>query len=59
MLRRFMEDLYWFLRDYYEWNNSEAGFASDKIRSGWKIWQKREDRIKTSLPCKAAWHNLM
>ncbi|MCL4391344.1 MAG: hypothetical protein M1284_01855 [Candidatus Parvarchaeota archaeon] len=54
-----MEDLYGFLRDYYKWNNSEAGFASDKIRSGWKIWQKREDRIKTSLPCKAAWHNLM
>jgi len=59
MLRRMIEDPYGFLSEYYKRNNSESGFASDKIRNGWKVWQKREDRIKTSLICKAVWHNLM
>ena len=47
-----------YLRQYYKRNNSESEFSADKRRLGWKIEQKREDRISTALACGTIWHNL-
>lgn len=47
------------LAEYYKRNNSESGFSVDKRTSGWKVWQKREDRIDTALMCKGVWHDLL
>ena len=58
ILRRFVTDIFSYLQEYYKRNNSEAGFSVDKRICGWKIWQKKEDRIETSLLCKGIWHNL-
>ena len=30
-----------------------SGFAADKKSNGWKVWQKMDDRISTSIMCKA------
>jgi hypothetical protein len=38
---------------------SESGFSADKRCDGWKIWQKRNDRIETATMCKGVWHNLL
>lgn len=48
-----------YLREYYRRENSESGFSEDKRSNGWKVWQKRDDRIRTSLMCKGLWHNLL
>jgi transposase len=58
-LKDFLLDTMNYLREYFQRNNSEAGWASDKKMFGWKISQKREDRIDTSLFVKAVWHNLL
>ena len=47
-----------YLREYFKRNNSESGWASDKKMFGWRVSQKREDRIDTSLFVRAVWHNL-
>jgi len=46
------------LSEHFKRNNSESGWASDKKMFGWKISQKREDRIDTALFCGTIWHNL-
>ncbi len=48
-----------FLKEYYRRESSESGFASDKKSNGWQVWQKRDDRIATSVMCKGLWHNLL
>jgi len=48
-----------YLREYFKRNNSESGFSSDKKMFGWRISQKREDRIDTSLFVRTVWHNLL
>jgi transposase len=48
-----------FLSEYYKRERSESGFSADKRFSGWKIWQKREDRILTAQMLKGVWHNLI
>jgi transposase len=58
-LKEFLLNTMEYLREYFQRNNSEAGWASDKKMFGWKINQKREDRIDTSLFVKAVWHNLL
>jgi len=58
-LKDFLLNTMEYLREYFQRNNSEAGWASDKKMFGWKISQKREDRIDTSLFVKAVWHNLL
>lgn len=55
---RLIEQIFPYLKEYYKRNNSETGFSTDKRMCGWKIWQKRWDRIETSLLCKGTWHNL-
>ena len=59
ILVRFIEDIFSYLSEYYQRNNSESGFSVDKRMCGWKVWQKREERIDTCLLCKGIWHNMM
>lgn len=54
-----MYDTTSYLGEYYKRENSESGFSGDKRSNGWKIWQRRDDRISTSLMCKGLWHNLL
>jgi len=58
MLKRFVEDPKEYLREYYQRNQSESGISEDKRRFGWRIAQRREDRVDTSAFCAALWHNL-
>jgi transposase len=48
-----------YLGQYYLRNYSESGFSADKRWFGWKVAQKREDRIDTALNCTSLWHNLL
>ena len=57
--RSFMGNSMAFLKEYYRREGSESGFASDKKSNGWQVWQKRDDRIATSVMCKGVWHNLL
>lgn len=57
-LTEFVEDTFGYLKEYFKRNNSESGFAEDKKLLGWKITQKREDRIDTSILAKVVWRNL-
>lgn len=47
------------LKEYFKRNGSESGFSVDKGLCGRNVWQRRDDRIDTSLMCKGVWHNLM
>lgn len=59
MIRDFMSYPFLFLRQYFRREHSESGFSADKRCDGWKIWQKREDRIQTATILKGVWHNLL
>lgn len=48
-----------YLEQYYLRNNSESGFSADKRWFGWKVGQKRDDRIGMALTCANVWHNLL
>lgn len=48
-----------YLEEYFKRNNSESGWASDKKMFGWKISQKRYDRIDVRLFVRTVWHNLL
>jgi transposase len=58
MLYRFVKDIMTFLSEYFQRNQSESGFAEDKRRTGWKLGQKRPDRIDTANVLTGVWHNL-
>ncbi len=58
MLLRFVEDTKGYLREYFKRNQSESGISEDKRRFGWKIAQRREDRVDTAAFCTTLWHNL-
>lgn len=58
ILASFVTDIKGFLREYFKRNQSESGFSEDKRRFGWKIPQRRKDRIETYDFCTALWHNL-
>ena len=58
-MERFLDDTLGYLAEYYKRENSESGFSSDKKLTGWKVSQKREDRIDTALFCGTIWHNLL
>lgn len=58
MLSRFVEDVKKYLEEYYRRNQSESCFAEDKRRIGWKLGQKRPDRIDTANFLTTIWHNL-
>ncbi|MCG2717586.1 MAG: ISNCY family transposase [Nanoarchaeota archaeon] len=58
MLHKFVNKTTEYLKEYFQRNNSENGFSEDKRRLGWKLAQKREDRIDTAIFCNQLWHNL-
>lgn len=58
MLRNFVEDPNSYLEEYYQRNQSESGFGEDKKRTGWKLGQKRPERIRTAINLRGVWHNL-
>jgi transposase len=58
IFRRMMKDPLSYLIEYYKRENSESGFSADKRMVGWKIWQKRDERIDTAISCIAVLHNL-
>lgn len=58
MLHKFVNETQEYLNEYFKRNNSESGFSEDKQRFGWKLNQKREDRIDTAIFCNQLWHNL-
>jgi transposase len=58
-MERFLNDTLGYLAEYYKRENSESGFSGDKKLLGWKVTQKREDRIDTALFCGTIWHNLL
>ena len=58
MLHAFINNVYEYLKEYFQRNQSESTFSEDKRRTGWKINQKREDRILTANFLTTTWHNL-
>jgi len=58
MLARFIENTKQYLEEYYQRNQSESCIAEDKKRTGWKLGQKRPDRIDTSNFLTTIWHNI-
>ena len=58
MLFRFVTNVKKYLEDYYRRNQSESCFAEDKKRVGWRLGQKRPDRIDTANMLTSLWHNL-
>lgn len=58
MLYRFVQDTKAFLKECFKRNQSESGFAEDKKRTGWRLGQKRPDRIDTANILTGLWHNL-
>lgn len=58
MLAKFVNDTTKYLEEYYQRNQSESGIAEDKKRTGWKLGQKRPDRICTANILTSLWHNL-
>ncbi len=58
MLARFVKDTKQYLGEYYQRNQSESCIAEDKKRTGWKLGQKRPDRIDTANMLTTLWHNL-
>lgn len=59
MIRNLISDPFLFLSEYFRREHSESGFSADKRCDGWKIWQRRDDRIETATMCKGVWHNLL
>jgi len=58
MIFSFVTDPYTYLEEYYQRNQSESSHSEDKKRTGWKLGQKREDRIETANTLTVLWHNL-
>jgi len=57
-MMEFVEDTVPYLEQYYLRNHSESEFSVDKRWFGWKVEQRREDRINTAVSCTNVWHNL-
>lgn len=57
-MRKFVLDTWNYLKEYFQRVNSENGFGVDKKLFGWKVSQKRYDRIDNALFCRCVWHNL-
>ena len=57
-MKRFVDDPLSYLEEYYQRNHSESGFSVDKRWFGWKVEQRRDDRIEVALACQNIWHNL-
>ncbi|MDI6917173.1 MAG: ISNCY family transposase [Thermoplasmatales archaeon] len=58
IMMEFVHNTLPYLEQYYLRNNSESGFSVDKRWFGWRVEQRREDRINTAMACTDLWHNL-
>ncbi|MGC9005546.1 MAG: ISNCY-like element ISFac3 family transposase, partial [Candidatus Micrarchaeia archaeon] len=58
LMKEFVENTSSYLRQYYKRENSESEFSVDKRWFGWKVEQKREDRIEMAITCGNLCHNL-
>ncbi len=58
MLARFVDGTKQYLENYFQRNQSESGIAEDKRRCGWRLGQKRPDRVDTANMLTSLWHNL-
>lgn len=58
MLARFIGETKQYLAEYFQRNQSESSIAEDKKRTGWKLGQKRPDRIDTANMLTSLWHNI-
>jgi len=58
MIYRFTDDTKGFLEEYFQRNQSESSFSEDKKRTGWRIAQKKDERIETAYGLTSLWHNL-
>lgn len=58
-LGEFLYDTIRYLEEYFKRNNSESGWAADKKMFGWRISQKRDDRMDMALLVRMVWHNLI
>lgn len=54
----FVKNTKLYLGQYYLRQHSEAEISVDKRQFGWKIEQRRRDRISTAHSCTVVWHNL-
>lgn len=59
MLAEMLKDTNSYLHEYFRRNQSESGFSEDKRRFGWRIAQKRVDRVDTANFCTTLWHNML
>ena len=59
VLQEFIDNTMNFLKEYYQRENSESGIARDKKMFGWKVGQKREDRVDKAIFATTIWHNLL
>jgi len=57
-MKSFVYDTMRYLKEYFQRENSENGWSCDKKMFGWRVAQKREDRIDTALFCRVIWHDL-
>jgi transposase len=57
-MKEFVTDTRNYLKEYYRREISESEIGVDKRWFGWKIEQRKEDRIETALACTNLWHNL-
>ena len=58
MIYHFADNTKEFLEEYFQRNQSESGISEDKKRTGWRLGQKRADRIDTANFLTTIWHNL-
>lgn len=58
MLEQFVNNTYGFLEEYYKRNQLESGFAEDKKRTGWRLGQKKPERVDSANIAIVLWHNL-
>ena len=58
MIYQFTKNTKVFLEEYFQRNQSESGISEDKKRIGWKLGQKRPDRVDTANMLTSVWHNL-
>ena len=58
ILKRILIDPISFLESYYKRNLCESSFSSDKRRFGWRIRQRRDERIEQVIFAISVLHNL-
>jgi len=58
-MEAYVEQTLEYLEQYYKREHSESAFSQDKRWLGWKVEQRRDDRIEAALTCANLWHNML